>query len=335
MGIVRKEECMGFPGMKSRCLFLAAVAVALLLAPLSVPAATNVMQTTVAGNVKVHYLYNLSNFGGVIPYGWVKVFTENIENEIYVMTGNSVTIFAKSGMETYKFGYDQGLGNIFDATVDSDGTILLLSYEGFKFWVTRCNFRGEPILRIEPKNLPPEFSDFLPNRVLLKNNRLYLVHYGTMRVAVMEPDGTYVDGYDLAKIIDFTEEQRENTGIYNFNLDQEGNFLFTVPVTATAFIVSPNRQVRRFGKRGSAPGRMGIPSDMVRDEKGNYLVVDVLKCAVLVFDKDLNFLTEFGYRGSNPGNLIAPRGMAIDGEGRLYVVQTAKRGVSVYQLTYE
>lgn len=326
---------MGFLRKTYRHLLPAAVAAAVLLAPSKAPAATNVMQTTVAGNVKAYYLYNLSNFGGVVPYGWVKVFTENKENEIYVMTGNTVTIFAKSGMETYKFGFDQGLGNIYDATVDSDGTIVLLSYEGFRFWITQCNFRGEPIRRIEPKDLPPDYSDFLPNRVLLRNNRLYLVQYGTMRMAVMEPDGTYVDGYDLAKIIDFTEEQRQNTGIYNFNMDQEGNFLFTVPVTATAFIVTPDRQVRRFGRRGSAPGRMGIPSDMVRDEKGNYLVVDVLKCVVLVFDKDLNFLTEFGYRGWEPGNLIAPRGLAIDGEGRLYVVQTAKRGVSVYQLTYE
>ena len=324
---------VGIPRKRFLCLLFASAV--LLAVPASAQVTPNVTQFTLAGNVKVHYLYKLSNFAGVIPYGWVKVITENRENEIYVLTGSSVSIFSKSGMETYRFGYDPAYGNIYDASFNPDGTMLLLSYEGFKFWITRCNFRGEPIERIEPKNLPPEFSDILPNRVILQNNRLYLAEYGKMRVVVMEPDGTYADGYDLTKILQFPEDKLADTGMHNFNLDREGNFLFTMPVVASAFIVSPDRTVRSFGKRGSAPGRLGIPVDMLRDGKGNYLVVDALKSAVLVFDKDFNFLMEFGYRGKDPSNLISPKIMALDGEGRLYVVQAAKRGVNVYQLTYE
>lgn len=336
MEIFWKETSRECSGNLFRRLCIAGVAVALLLPPLSVPAATrNVPQTTVAGNINANYLYNLSNFGGVIPYGWVKVFTENTENEIYVMAGNLVTIFSRSGMEIYKFGFDQRYGNIYDATVDADGTMILLSYEGWKYWLTLCNFRGEPIARIEPKNFPPMLSEFSPNRIIKKNERLYLVNYNRMRVVVTDLDGSYVDNFDLAGILEFTEEQREDTGITSFNIDGDGNFLFTVPVTAGAYIVTPDRKVTKFGKRGSAPGRFGIPSEMVRDHRGNYLVVDTLKCVVLVFDKNLNFLMEFGYRGPAPGNLIAPQGLAVDSDGRLYVVQTAKRGVSVYQLTYE
>ena len=74
---------------------------------------------------------------------------------------------------------------------------------------------------------------------------------------------------------------------------------------------------------------------IVTDDKGYLYLTDTLKCAVLIFDKDFNFLTEFGYRGYGPGNLIAPREITLDSRGRLYVAQAARRGVSVYQVTYQ
>jgi hypothetical protein len=77
-----------------------------------------------------------------------------------------------------------------------------------------------------------------------------------------------------------------------------------------------------------------VVAGIVKDSRGDYLVVDKLKCAVMVFDKDFNFLTQFGYRGSRPGNLIAPDDIAIDNNDRIYVTQAARRGVSVFKLTY-
>ena len=62
------------------------------------------------------------------------------------------------------------------------------------------------------------------------------------------------------------------------------------------------------------------------------LVVDKLRCVVMVFDADFNFLTEFGYRGTRPENLIVPDDVVVDRKGRLYVTQGRMRGISVFAL---
>jgi DNA-binding beta-propeller fold protein YncE len=64
-------------------------------------------------------------------------------------------------------------------------------------------------------------------------------------------------------------------------------------------------------------------------------VVDRLKSAVMVFDKNFNFLVQFGSRGLRPDGLIVPDDIAIDSNDRIYVTQGRKRGVSVFKLTYK
>jgi hypothetical protein len=125
---------------------------------------------------------------------------------------------------------------------------------------------------------------------------------------------------------------RSDYGISGFNVDQDGNLLFVSPITRKAFIVSPDRKVESFGKGGSAPGRFAVPRSIVRDKSGNYLVSDILRCVVMIFDKKFDFITEFGGRGYDPGNLIGPTEMALDEDSNLYVTQLMERGVSVYKI---
>ena len=73
---------------------------------------------------------------------------------------------------------------------------------------------------------------------------------------------------------------------------------------------------------------------IVRDSKGNFVVVDKLKAAVMVFDQNFNFVTQFGSYGKKPGNLVAPDDIAIDNRDRVYVTQMGRMGVSVFRLTY-
>ena len=54
----------------------------------------------------------------------------------------------------------------------------------------------------------------------------------------------------------------------------------------------------------------------------------------LVFNKDLNFVTEFGYRGFGPGSLIVPSDVVAGPDGRIYVSQAGNRGVSVFSAAY-
>jgi len=295
---------------------------------------------SVGAEVKASYLYNLSSFTGAIPYSWVQLVIDKEKNEVYVCDGSdrSVKIFNENGMEIYNFGEDSELGNIniTHLAIDKDGNILLLSYnydvKGTSYSIIRCNFRGEVISKFQPQNLPSDFSGFAPSRIIYRKGRLYLVDKNLMKVAVTDMNGVYMDGCDLAALLGFDERKRMDTGIVGFNVDNEGNIFFTIPVQFKAYKLSPDRKIVSFGQRGSAPGKFNVVSGIATDDKGYLYILDTLRCVVMVFDKDFKFLKEFGYRGYGPGNLIAPRELTVDNKGRIYVAQSAERGVSVFQV---
>ena len=130
-------------------------------------------------------------------------------------------------------------------------------------------------------------------------------------------------------------EDRQKGGVetLGFTVDAGGNVFFTVPSQFRAYKLSPDGQLTYFGRPGSAPGRFGIAAGIATDSVGNLLVSDKLKCVVMVFDKDFNFITEFGYRGTRPENLVVPEDIAVDRLDRVYVAQGRRRGVSVTALT--
>jgi hypothetical protein len=246
-------------------------------------------------------------------------------------------------MEIYNFGEDSALGNISmtHLAVDKDGNILLLSYNhdvrGTSYSIIRCNFRGEFVSKFEPHDLPSDFSGFSPSRIIYrdyKEGRLYLVDKNLMKVVVTDMSGAYLDGYDLAALLGFDEKKRRDTGIVGFNVDKEGNILFTIPVLFQAYKLSPDRKIVSFGQRGSAPGKFNVVGGIVSDDQGYLYLTDTLRCVVMIFDKDFKFLKEFGYRGYRPSNLIAPMELTVDNRGRIYVSQSARRGVSVFKITY-
>jgi hypothetical protein len=283
---------------------------------------------------KASFLYSLSDFTGRIPYNWARVSVDNERSEIYVLYQNTLRIFNESGMEIHRFGDDLDLGYIVDVAVDRSGDIFLLSYKGSASSIVRCNYRGEPKSEIELKNLPPEFSGFSPTRVIYQDGHFYLENHGDLRIIVIDHEGNFKRGYDLIPLLELEEKDRGNMDIAGFGVDKEGNILLTVPVLFKACILSPDGRLTWFGRPGSTSGRFNVVAGIVRDSKGNYLVVDKLKCAVMVFDKDFKFITQFGYRGLKPDNLIAPDDIVIDSNDKIYVTQSRRRGVSVFKLTF-
>jgi len=334
-GVALYSEC-GFEranvkNRHSKIQFFILLVVIIFLATYSGPA-----QATIRGA----FLYNLSNFTGAIPFNWVGLSFDKVKNEVYVCdtSDGSVRIFNENGMEVYNFGEDGTLGNICDVAIDKDGDILVLSYVpvigGMHYSVTRCDFRGEPKSKVEIRNLSPEFSEILPNRIIYREGHLYLVDKSAMKVVVTDESGLFENGYDIGSLLKLDENKRANTGIVGFSVDKDGNILFTVPVLFQAFKLSPDRNLVAFGRRGSAPGRFNIVGGIASDDKGYYYLTDTLRCVVMIFDKDFNFQTEFGYRGFGPDNLIAPKDLGVDGAGRVYVNQSRRRGVSVFQIIY-
>jgi hypothetical protein len=175
--------------------------------------------------------------------------------------------------------------------------MLLLTYKDTRSSIIRCNYRGEPYSKTELDKFPPPFSRFIPNRLVYQNGNIYLASLNEMILAVTDDQGNFKKGYDLVPLIEVEEKDRGNMEIVGFSVDGEGNILFTIPVLFKAFILSPDGKVDWFGKPGGSPGRFNVVAGIVRDSKGNYLVVDKLKSTVMVYDKAFNFLDQFGYRG--------------------------------------
>jgi len=286
------------------------------------------------GSVKSNFLYALSDFTGPIPYNWARVSVDEGRNEVYVLYQNTLRIFNDAGMEVHRFGDDLDLGQIVDVAVEPSGDILLLAYKQSGGEIIHCNYRGVPKSTFKLSDLPNEFSKFTPNRMIYRDGNLYFISLSEMRIVITDNQGIFKKGYDLIPLLEREEKDRGNMEVIGFSVDREGNILFTVPTLFKACILSPEGKIHWFGRPGSVSGKFNIVAGITRDSKGNYLVVDKLKCAVMVFDKDFKFLTQFGYRGLKPGNLIAPDDIAIDKNDRIYVTQSRKRGVSVFKLTY-
>lgn len=285
--------------------------------------------------VHAKYLYSLSNFSGTVPYDSPMSFVDEQTNEVFVVTAGYVSIFNESGMEIFTFGEDLELGAYRDVAVESNGHILLLSYEGDNFRLTRMNFRGEPQSRIEIVNLPGEFDGFSPIRIISRNGNLYLADLYGKKIAVTDTNGVFQEGYDLAPfLVDSDDKPGDEKTIHSFTVDKEGNLFFTVPELFRVFRLSPDRKIASFGEPGNLPGKFNIVSGVAIDDWGYIYVTDTLRCVVAVFDREFNFETQFSQRGVGPGNLIAPKELSVDKKGRVYVSQARRRGISVFQVTF-
>jgi hypothetical protein len=295
---------------------------------------------SVQGAVKGTFLYNLSNFTGPISFSWPRIFIDQERNEVYVVYQNLIRVFNETGMEVYRFGDELDLGAIVDLALDQEGNILLLSHQWSEstgrvdYKITRCNYRGEPKSKIEIKNLPSQYSKFLPNHMIYRNGNVYLASLATMVVVVTDGNGTFKEAYDILPMLELEEKEKQDAMMDGFSIDQDGNFLFTIPPLFRAYKITPDRKVSYFGKPGSTPGRFNIVAGIASDNKRNIFVVDKLKCAVMIYDKNFNFLNQFSSRGWKPGFLIAPEDIVIDKQDRVYVTQAGNKGISVFKVVY-
>ena len=291
--------------------------------------------------MNVSYLYNLSNFFGPIPYNWATPFVDKEKNEIFVLdrSERGLSVFNERGMEVYRFDRIRGLGSVLDGAIDdnSGNIVLLVSGTGNERVIIRCDYRGEPLTRLDinkwsKKNLPKEFSDFSPERIVISNNHLYLADRERKKIVVIDNDENLKARYDIEALIGVEEKDKGSSGLVGFGVDPEGNMYFTIPTIFRAYRLSSDGKVSGFGTPGGRPGAFGIVSGIGADSNGNIFVSDLLKGVVMVFDKGFRFLTEFGNQGLPNGGLFAPKDLVIDNLGRVYVAQAGKKGISVFEV---
>lgn len=285
-----------------------------------------------ADAVQVAYEHSLSTSFGVVPLAGAFLSYDRQHRELFVIGDGLVRVFNASGMEVYTFEEDPQVGMVRGIAALDDGDLLVHAFGPNGAQLVRCNFRGEFVSAIETKGVPAGYENAFLGRMRYSAGKIYLADLNGMRVLVLDSSGAYVASYDIAQKLEL-ENERETTGLRGFNVDRDGNILFTIQPHFKAYFMSPAGEIRPFGQRGSAPGKFNIVGGIARDDAGTFYVADMLKSAILVFDRDFRFVREFGYRGGEPWNLAAPEELVVTGEGRLFVSQKARRGVSVFQVS--
>lgn len=280
---------------------------------------------------EVAYRYHLASAFGPVKLAGAMLSYDRAHRELYVLGEGLVRVFNASGMETFAFGDDPQVGTIIGLAPLEDGDLIVQAVREGGVQLVRCNFRGEFIKVVQPSGVPAGYERALYGRMRHHEGKIYLADLGAMRVLVLDAEGRAAATYDMAKSLDVSGAG--DVGLRGFNIDRDGNMLFTSQPLFSAYIMKPDGSVTAFGERGSAPGKFNIVGGIARDDDGYLYVADMLKSAVLVFSPQLKFLREFGYRGGSDANLAAPEELAAVGSGQLYVSQNAKRGVSVFQVS--
>jgi hypothetical protein len=292
--------------------------------------------TAPAHALSAHYLYPVASLAGPLQTSAASLAYDAGSRELYVVADGMVRVVNDVGMETYAWPQSEELGAVREVAPLEDGDVLALRTRAGKAGLVRCNFRGEPTAEVSIEGLPAMgVGAFDPTNMIYRQGTLYLADLGTSRTVVVADlrSGRVVSKLDMAATLGLTGNYADYSAS-GFAVDARGNQLFTVAPMFKVFVVSPGGQVSMFGKSGSAPGKFGQIASVATDDSGHIYVTDLLKSAVMVFDREYRFLGEFGYRGQRPGNLIAPRELVFAG-GRLYVSQQARRGVAVYGVAHD
>ncbi|TSK05010.1 MAG: hypothetical protein FPO08_15965 [Geobacter sp.] len=291
---------------------------------------------SLAAGVNAAYLFNLSDFDGVIPYNAARTFVDEARGEVYVSTSGGLDIYNPSGMLTFHVDYDRELGGVYDAALDDTGNILLLTNKKGDYDIVTCNYRGEPLSSVPLRHVPPDFADARPGRMIVRHGEIYLVDQGGMFVVVVDADGEFIRGYDLGALMRVSDDHRADAGLDGFTVDRDGHMLFVASSYGKACRGTLDGELTVFGKRGSSAGKFGVPGGIASDRNGNLLITDKLRAVIMIYNKDFQFVKEFGYRGTQPGNVIVPSEITVDPvRNRVYVSQMRRRGVNIYQLSYD
>ena len=291
----------------------------------------------VSAGLRAEYLYGLSRFDGPVSYMWVSLGTDPKSQDLYVadLREKTVDVFGPQGMEIFSFGEDRDLDGLKGLALDEQGRIYLLQQSSGGWHLVRCDFRGDPEEEIILKDLPERFGEFAPDRLRCRGGRLYLADSGRKWIVVSDLAGVFLKGWVIDDLLTGIDEKKKSEVVLDgFNVDRDGNIFLTIPLFFSAAVLTPEGKFSLFGTSGSAPGKFGIVSGIAADDHGRIYVSDVLRCVVMIFDRDFRFITEFGFRGGRPHNLIAPRNVEVR-DDRIYVSQLQERGVSVFRLTQE
>jgi hypothetical protein len=284
--------------------------------------------------LEVQPLFDIATTGGEAASTWATLAYDRGHDELFAVHGGVVHVYNASAMETFAFGgagdgEAESVGAVERLALLEGGDLLLLTRLQGRRTLLRADFRGERRAPFVLAPLPAGWEGFDPDRLQVAGGRVFLAESGPMRLLVADAAGRVAAAVDLAALVRRADPGAK-LGMTGFWAGEDGAVAFTLPLSFAAWIMAPDRSLRRFGTRGSAPGKFNVAGAIALDEAGRVFVLDRLRSVVLAFDEELRFLAEFGYRGDGPSNLLAPYDLAV-GNGKLFVSQARERGVTVFR----
>ena len=115
-----------------------------------------------ADAVQSSFLYAIDDGAGRRSTGWAALTWEPKNSELFLVANGVVDIFNDNGLATYSFGDDSQVGSPVAVAALENGELMVLASREMATQLIRCNFRGEPLARVELHGLPKEFGEFSP-----------------------------------------------------------------------------------------------------------------------------------------------------------------------------
>jgi hypothetical protein len=73
------------------------------------------------------------------------------------------------------------------------------------------------------------------------------------------------------------------------------------------------------------------PSDICRDSRGNYYIVDSGENTITIFDKNCKYVKKIGRTGAGPGDLNYPVSIDVDAKDNLWVVEMGNNRIQMFE----
>jgi DNA-binding beta-propeller fold protein YncE len=151
---------------------------------------------------------------------------------------------------------------------------------------------------------------------------LYVADGSLRRVMIYDKDGKYQRAIGTPEMFHhLSHVTTDAQGLRLYAVDTGG--VSSSEHRIRVFDVANGTHLYDIATRGSEPGKLNLPRDIVLAPDGHLYVVDGGNFRVQVFNIDGTFVRTFGAIGARYGQFSRPKGIAADAAGNIYVADAA------------
>ena len=164
---------------------------------------------------------------------------------------------------------------------------------------------------------------------------IYVADSGNNRIQKFATDGTLLDSWgSYASVLEGDAPGGTMNEPWDVAVSKDGSIYIADTFNHRIQKLSADGKfVKMWGTfaQGEDPESMWGPRGIAIDPQGNVLVTDTGNKRVLVFDENLNYITQFGGAGFEAGELDEPVGIAISDSGQVVIADTWNRRVQIFE----